>query len=93
MVSEDQYTGRSTDSLLGPGDIFGEVSIVCSVPRRVTVRARTHVDLFTLSKEDLDTVLQYYPAIKKIIGERAKVKFGHIMEQMKKLGARRVSYL
>ena len=69
MLSDSQHHVKAK---LKNGQIFGEVSLVGNIPRRITVKAITHVDIFSLSKGDLDNVLKYYPAI------AAKVKdIGH----------------
>ena len=38
-------------SVLKKGDVFGEMSLVGNLPRRITVRAVTHVDIYSLSKK------------------------------------------
>ena len=67
--------------LLQEGQLFGEVTLVASVPRQVSVRARTHVDVLTLPKTDLDDVLQNYPALAASISEQTKTRFSDILNQ------------
>lgn len=55
-----------------PGRFFGEISIIFSCPRTASVRTRTNVDMFVLSKRDLDEVLSHYPQVKKQIIETAE---------------------
>ena len=78
VVSEDEPPAIL--ATLIEGDIFGEISLVSSIPRRVTVRAKTHVDIFTLSKESLDEVLQHYPDMQEVIERQAFERFGAILE-------------
>lgn len=59
-----------------PGDIFGEISLVAAVTRRASLQAITASDIFQLSRESLQEVLQYHPKSKKIIDERAHQRFG-----------------
>lgn len=79
-VVQDEHQGGPT-TILREGSIFGEVSLVCNVPRRVTVRARTHVDLLTLSKIDLDQALHHYPTLQEEIHNIAVKRFGPTLTQ------------
>lgn len=45
---------------LESGCYFGEETLVYNSPRKESVRAVTHVSVFVLSKDDLDTVLSFY---------------------------------
>jgi CRP-like cAMP-binding protein len=63
------------------GQIFGEVSLIANMPRRVTARARNHVDLLCLSKEDLDEVLHHYPVLQAKMHEAAQVRFGSLLKE------------
>ena len=91
---------RKTDKMLvlEPGDIYGEICLVSSMPRRVTVRAKTPVDTLMLTKDSLDKALQLYPEARKIIEERSQKRFGGIvkdyqihMKQRKEITKRRGS--
>lgn len=79
------------DKIMYAGDIFGEVNLVCSLPRRVTIRAKTHVDLFSLSKADFEDVLQYYPDIKSEVAIQSKERFGHMMIKDKLANSKRTT--
>ena len=61
---------------LEPGDIFGEISLVAAFTRRASLQAITAADIFLLSRESLQEVLQFHPKSKKIIDERAHKRFG-----------------
>ena len=49
-----------------PGSYFGESALLNSAPRNACVRAKTECVLYTLSKEDLDDVLNDYPELRVI---------------------------
>eukprot|EP01043_Picozoa_sp_COSAG02_P017913 COSAG02_NODE_823_length_16754_cov_69.933353_6_plen_1425_part_00 len=50
-----------------PGSYFGESALLNSAPRNAYVRAKTECVLYTLSKKDLDDVLNGYPQLRNII--------------------------
>ena len=60
--------------------MFGEVCLVCSMPRLVTVRAKTHTDIFTLSKSALDEAMKDFPVSKNEIMTRAATKYGSLSD-------------
>jgi len=48
---------------LGPGDFFGEMSLLTGEPRSATVTAITDCDLLEISKSGLDPILRTRPEI------------------------------
>ena len=52
-------------ALLGPGDYFGEMGLLFGVPRTATVRAATHCEVNMIPKNELDSVLEVFPIVKK----------------------------
>jgi glucose-6-phosphate 1-dehydrogenase len=52
---------------LGPGSFFGELALLSTGPRRATVRALTHCDLYALDKVDLQRVLRDHPRFARSI--------------------------
>ncbi len=71
---------------LGPGDFFGEISLLLNKPRTATVTtASPVVELMSLHKEDLDAIVSDYPAI----GE----KLQQVMEQRTDDTVNKVSFL
>ncbi len=54
--------GMETDlSILGPGDCFGEMSLLTGEPRSANVEAVEESRLMVLSKEQFDRILKDYP--------------------------------
>jgi len=55
---------------LGPGDSFGEISVLDGGPRTATVTAQTPVRAFRLGREEFETVLDRHGSIgRKILVE------------------------
>lgn len=49
--------------VLGPGDTFGERALLTNQPHNATAIAETDANVWTLSKEDFDTLMNQYPAL------------------------------
>ena len=49
--------------LLGPGESFGEQSLLTNQPHNASITAQTDADLWTLSKADFDSLLTQYPGL------------------------------
>lgn len=49
--------------LLGPGESFGEQSLLTNQPHNASIAAQTDVDLWSLSKVDFDSLLTQYPGL------------------------------
>lgn len=58
-------TKQQVVARIGAGDIFGEVSLMLSLPRNATVRASGYCELFVLKQADLDALMLNYPEIKE----------------------------
>ncbi|CAH1786243.1 unnamed protein product [Owenia fusiformis] len=61
VLSEDD--DDTPIAVLKSGKLFGEVSLIYSLPRTATIRAATHCDIMVLDKSDLNLVLSHYPEI------------------------------
>ncbi len=49
--------------VLGPGETFGERSLLSNQPHNATVIAETDVDVWTLAKKDFDMLMNRYPML------------------------------
>lgn len=67
---------------LGGGDFFGEVSVLTGKPRTATITAAQKTELLRLDKEKLDTVLNKYPGIRKVLDDFYKRRAKHTVEAM-----------
>jgi hypothetical protein len=61
---------------LGPGEFFGELSLLFSTPHTATVRAMTPCDLFVLNKAEFLQVLKDYPTVAASIQGVARACYG-----------------
>ncbi len=52
---------------LGPGDFFGEVSLLSSKPRTATITARTQVTAIELDRTNVDRIAENHPEVKKVL--------------------------
>jgi CRP/FNR family transcriptional regulator, cyclic AMP receptor protein len=76
-VNYPDETGREvTIAVLGPGDFFGEISLLDGGPRTATVRAAGEVVLLSLSRHDFLEFLKKYPSaaihILTVLGQRQR---------------------
>jgi glucose-6-phosphate 1-dehydrogenase len=68
--------GGAKLNTLGPGDFFGELSLLFSTPRTASVRATTPCDLFVLNKAEFVQLLKDYPTVAASIQEVARARYG-----------------
>lgn len=70
---------RDNQSLgaFGPGDFFGEMSLLDQAPRSATIRAIEHTNCLMLSSWDFKALLEKYPSIAvkllEVISRRLRV--------------------
>ncbi|HAA32440.1 MAG TPA: protein kinase [Cyanobacteria bacterium UBA8553] len=53
--------GQKVLSMIGPGEVFGEMALLTGEPRSATVVARTPMELYQLHQEHFDNVLTWSP--------------------------------
>jgi uncharacterized membrane protein len=72
----DELGHEVTLAALGPGDFFGEISLLDGGPRTTTVRAEEDLVLLTLSRHDFLEFLKRHPAaaihILTVLGQRQR---------------------
>ena len=71
-VAVTSTDGESLYAELLPGSFFGEIGILFNTPRTATVVARSKVLLGVLTKDSLNSVIENFPNIGKIIHLEAK---------------------
>jgi len=52
---------------LGPGDFFGEVSLLTGRPRTATITAKTEVVAIELDKDDVDRISVDHPEVSEVL--------------------------
>lgn len=74
--SDDGSDPRREVAQLGPGEFFGEMSLLTGAPRGATVVALTHVECFRLDKEAFQRLLSRRPELAErfatVLGERQR---------------------
>jgi len=53
--------GDKTVASFSKNDIFGEIAVLCDVPRTATVRAASDMNVLTVSKENFLKLMQEFP--------------------------------
>lgn len=66
-------------ALLTEGNHFGQRSLLYDKPRGVSVKAKTHCDIFSLSRADFEQVVHSHPAVVQQINTIAQELFGTAM--------------
>ncbi len=55
--------GPVTVATLGPNEIFGEIAILCNMPRNATVRAKNRLVALRISKEPFMRMVREFPTM------------------------------
>jgi len=66
-VFKERFIGRKKLAELGPGNFFGEISLIENVPRTATVIAIDDSEVYTLSPDAFEKTLLSYPEIGQMI--------------------------
>ncbi|XP_035668949.1 uncharacterized protein LOC118411052 [Branchiostoma floridae] len=66
------------ETVMGEGKVIGEMSLTYSLPRRRSVRARRHTDIFALNRRDLLDLLEDFLAVREEIEQRSVLLFAHL---------------
>lgn len=67
---------RENLATLGPGDFFGEISLLFEIPVTATVEAREQLSYFALSRRDFHRIMKSYPAQTERLLEIARARMG-----------------
>jgi len=59
--------GRTPMRTLGPGDFFGEIALIESVPRTATVRAEGIVRLLVVGHREFHALMDEFPAVRRSV--------------------------
>jgi hypothetical protein len=59
---------------LGPGDFFGEISLLTARPRTATVTARTDLEVLELSRDSLVSLRAAYPDLERALAESQRAR-------------------
>ncbi|WP_341253315.1 ATP-binding cassette domain-containing protein [Euzebya pacifica] len=72
LVEHTSTAGTRPLARLGPGEFFGEHSLLAGGPRSATVRADTDMSLWVLSRQDFAALSQREPAVGTAVAEAAE---------------------
>jgi CRP-like cAMP-binding protein len=59
--------GKTPIAMLGPGDFFGEIALLESVPRTATVRAEGIVRLLVVSHREFHALMDEFPSVRTAV--------------------------
>lgn len=59
--------GRTPIAKLGPGDFFGEIALIESVPRTATVRAEGIARLMVIGHREFHALMDEFPAVRSAV--------------------------
>jgi CRP-like cAMP-binding protein len=59
--------GRTPIATLGPGDFFGEVALIESVPRTATVRAEGIAQLMVIGHREFHALMDEFPEVRTAV--------------------------
>ncbi len=79
-VVSDESTREKIHAYLGPGNFFGEMGVLLGENRSATVRVVIDVSLLVLLKNDLDLLLEEYPAIALTISRELGRRLGRTIQ-------------
>jgi len=79
-VVSDESTREKIHAYLGSGNFFGEMGVLLGEKRSATVRVVIDVSVLVLLKNDLDLLLEEYPAIALTISRELGRRLGRTIQ-------------
>ncbi len=67
VLASDTSGHQRPLNVLREGDHFGEIALLYDVPRTATIRALTPVQLYSLNREDFDSLLASVPGLREML--------------------------
>ncbi len=61
------FEGRTPVRTLGPGEFFGEIALIESVPRTATVRAEGIVQLLVIGHREFNALMDEFPTVRSAV--------------------------
>lgn len=81
-VSVETESGDYVIATLGPGDVMGEISILCDSPRTATVTASTDVSALRVRKDSFLQLLRQFPEIAAEVMRSLAERLTHTNEEL-----------
>lgn len=79
-------TGRGGKTVhlarLGPGDFFGEVSVLSGKPRTATISACGKTTLLRLDRDQLEQIVEHFPRVRQVLEEFCRRRAEKTVEAM-----------
>lgn len=69
--------GRTPIARLGPGDFFGEIALIESVPRTATVRAEGIARLMVIGHREFHALLDEFPSVRAAVMDALAERVRH----------------
>ena len=78
VVSEN---GREIHATLREGNFFGEIALLMSQPRTASIRAMDYCDVYSLDKEQFESIMRDFPDVLQRIRQRALERQAQVEER------------
>lgn len=75
---------ENTIARLGPGDYFGDISVLLNTPRATDAKAVTALELYILKKTDFVQVIHCFPNLLEHFKSMAENSLSHLKLMVKK---------
>lgn len=73
-------------AIIGPGDYFGEWSVLTGAPRTATVTALSHIELIRFERETILKFIQENPEVRDRIDQTARMRHDDIQHELNRSG-------